>query len=85
MVSKRCSDAGKELAACRWGKHKKNKGVAQYEAEKAARKKKKKKKVAKVKQMQAALKPKSMLPKGKIPKKKKKKAPTVLYNVFDAS
>ena len=68
-----CSDAGKNLAACRWRKHNKKKARGKFQVEKAANQAKKAVKAAKVKKLQAAaLKQKSKLPKKKIPKKKKK-------------
>ena len=81
-----CSDAGKNLAACRWRKHNKKKAKAKFQAEKAANQAKK---AAKAKKLQAAaLKQKSKLPKKKlpkIPKKKKKMKKGKIYtsDVFD--
>ena len=81
-----CSDAGKNLAACRWRKHNKKKARGKFQVEKAANQAKKAVKAAKVKKLQAAaLKQKSKLPKKKIPKKKKKMKTGKLYtsDVFD--
>jgi len=81
-----CSDAGKNLAACRWRKHNKKKARGKFQVEKAANQAKKAVKAAKVKKLQAAaLKQKSKLPKKKIPKKKKKMKKGKLYtsDVFD--
>ena len=80
-----CSDAGKNLAACRWRKHNKKKARAKFQAEKAANQAKK---AAKAKKLQAAaLKQKSKLPKKKLPKipkkKKKKKGKIYTSDVFD--
>ena len=49
-----CSDAGKNLAACRWRKHNKKKARAKFQAEKAANQAKKAAKAAKAKKLQAA-------------------------------
>jgi hypothetical protein len=81
-----CSDAGKNLAACRWRKHNKKKARGKFQVEKAANQAKKAVKAAKVKKLQAAaLKQKSKLPKKKIPKKKKKMKKGKIYtsDVFD--
>ena len=81
-----CSDAGKNLAACRWRKHNKKKARGKFQVEKAANQAKKAVKAAKVKKLQAAaLKRKSKLPKKKIPKKKKKMKKGKIYtsDVFD--
>ena len=81
-----CSDAGKNLAACRWRKHNKKKARGKFQVEKAANQAKKAVKAAKVKKLQAAaLKQKSKLPKKKIPKKKKKMKKGKIYTsyVFD--
>ena len=81
-----CSDAGKNLAACRWRKHNKKKARGKFQVEKAANQTKKAVKAAKVKKLQAAaLKQKSKLPKKKIPKKKKKMKKGKIYtsDVFD--
>ena len=86
-----CSDAGKNLAACRWRKHNKKKARGKFQVEKAANQAKKAAKAAKVKKLQAAaLKQKSKLlkkkiPKKKIPKKKKKMKKGKIYtsDVFD--
>ena len=81
-----CSDAGKNLAACRWRKHNKKKARGKFQVEKAANQAKKAVKAAKVKKLQAAaLKQKSELPKKKIPKKKKKMKKGKIYtsDVFD--
>ena len=64
-----CSEAGKNLAACRWRKHNKKKAKAKVQAEKAARAAAKAAKAAKAKKLQAAaLNQKSKLPKKKLPK-----------------
>ena len=81
-----CSDAGKNLAACRWRKHNKKKARGKFQVEKAANQAKKAVKAAKVKKLQAAaVKQKSKLPKKKIPKKKKKMKKGKIYtsDVFD--
>ena len=81
-----CSDAGKNLAACRWRKHNKKKARGKFQVEKAANQAKKAAKAAKVKKLQAAaLKQKSKLPKKNIPKKKKKMKKGKIYtsDVFD--
>ena len=44
-----CSDAGKNLAACRWRKHNKKKARGKFQVEKAANQAKKAKKSAKAK------------------------------------
>ena len=49
-----CSDAGKNLAACRWRKHSKKKAKARVQAGKVARAAAKAAKAAKAKKLQAA-------------------------------